>query len=49
MSVKKIQIAQLGKNLETSESCLVAYVYTEAPSTTVVLRKSGAEDKNHTD
>lgn len=46
MSVKRIQIGQLWKNLETSETYLVTRVYTEALSTIVVLRKSGAEDQN---
>ena len=46
MSVKKIQIGQLWKNLETSETYLVTRVYTEALSTIAVLRKSGAEDQS---
>lgn len=46
MSVKRIQIGQLWKNLETSETYLVTRVYTEALSTIVVLRKSGAEDQS---
>ena len=46
MSNRKIQIGQLWKKLETGETFLVTRVYTEALSTMVVLRKSGAEDQN---
>ena len=46
MSVKKIQIGQLWKKLDTGETFLVTRVYTEALSTIVVLRKSGAEEQN---
>lgn len=46
MTVRKIQIGQLWKNLESGETFLVTRVYTEALSTIVVLRKSGAEDQN---
>lgn len=46
MSARKIQIGQLWKKLETGETFLVTRVYTEALSTMVVLRKSGAEDQN---
>jgi len=46
MSVRKIQIGQLWKKLDTGETFLVTRVYTEALSTMVVLRKSGAEDQN---
>ena len=46
MSLKKIQIGQLWKKLETGETYLVTRVYTEALSTIVVLRKSGAEDES---
>ena len=46
MSVRKIQIGQLWKNLQTGDTFLVTRVYTEALSTIVVLRKSGAEDQN---
>jgi hypothetical protein len=46
MSVKKIQIGQLWKKLETGETFLVTRVYTEALSTMVILRKSGAEEQN---
>jgi hypothetical protein len=43
MSVKKIQIGQLWKKNDTGDIYLVTRVYTEALSTIVVLRKSGAE------
>jgi hypothetical protein len=46
MSVKRIQIGQLWKKLETGETYLVTRVYTEALSTMVVLRKSGAEEES---
>jgi hypothetical protein len=46
MSVKKIQIGQLWKKLETGETYLVTRVYTEALSTMVILRKSGQEDQS---
>jgi hypothetical protein len=46
MSVRKIQIGQLWKKLETGETYLVTRVYSEALSTMVVLRKSGAEEEN---
>jgi hypothetical protein len=46
MSLKKIQIGQLWKKLETGETYLVTRVYTEALSTIVVLRKSGAEEES---
>ena len=46
MSARKIQIGQLWKKLDTGETFLVTRVYTEALSTMVVLRKSGAEDQN---
>jgi hypothetical protein len=45
MSTRKIQIGQLWKNLESGDTFLVTRVYTEALSTMVVLRKSGAEDE----
>jgi len=45
MSVKKIQIGQLWKKNDTGEIYLVTRVYSEALSTMVVLRKSGAEDQ----
>ena len=43
MPVPKIQIGQLWKKEGTGETYLVTRVYTEALSTMVVLRKSGAE------
>jgi hypothetical protein len=46
MSVRKIQIGQLWKNLQTGDTFLVTRVYTEALSTFVVLRKSGAEEES---
>jgi len=46
MSARKIQIGQLWKKLETGDTFLVTRVYTEALSTIVILRKSGAEDEN---
>jgi hypothetical protein len=46
MSVKRIQIGQLWKKQETGDTFLVTRVYTEALTTMVVLRKSGAEDQN---
>lgn len=46
MSVRKIQIGQLWKKLDTGETFLVTRIYTEALSTIVVLRKSGAEDQS---
>lgn len=45
MSVKKIQIGQLWKKDDTGDIYLVTRVYSEALSTMVVLRKSGAEDQ----
>jgi len=46
MATKKIQIGQLWKKVDSGETFLVTRVYTEALSTMVVLRKSGAEDQN---
>jgi hypothetical protein len=46
MSVRKIQIGQLWKKNGTGDTYLVTRVYTEALSTIVVLRKSGAEEEN---
>ena len=46
MSAKRLQIGQLWKKDETGETFLVTRVYTEALTTMVVLRKSGAEDQN---
>jgi hypothetical protein len=45
MPVAKIQIGQLWKKDGTGDTYLVTRVYTEALSTMVVLRKSGAEDQ----
>jgi hypothetical protein len=45
MGVPKIQIGQLWKKEDTGETYLVTRVYTEALSTMVVLRKSGAEEQ----
>jgi hypothetical protein len=45
MPVSKIQIGQLWKKDGTGDTYLVTRVYTEALSTMVVLRKSGAEDQ----
>jgi hypothetical protein len=46
MAARKIQIGQLWKNLSTGHTFLVTRVYTEALSTIVVLRKSGAEEES---
>lgn len=46
MTARKIQIGQLWKKLDTGETFLVTRVYTEALSTIVILRKSGAEDEH---
>jgi len=46
MSVKKIQIGQLWKKQGSDDTYLVTRVYTEALTTMVVLRKSGAEDQS---
>jgi hypothetical protein len=43
MSVAKIQIGQLWKKDGTGDTYLVTRLYTEALSTMVTLRKSGAE------
>jgi hypothetical protein len=45
MSIKKIQIGQLWRKNDTGDVYLVTRVYSEALSTIVVLRKSGAEDE----
>jgi hypothetical protein len=44
MPVSKIQIGQLWKKDDTADTYLVTRVYSEALSTMVVLRKSGAEN-----
>ena len=46
MSERRIQIGQLWKKLDTGETFLVTRVYTEALSTMVILRKSGAEEQS---
>ncbi|MGB7438217.1 MAG: hypothetical protein WBR26_23300 [Candidatus Acidiferrum sp.] len=46
MSLRKVQIGQLWKNLQSGDTFLVTRVYTEALSTIAVLRKSGAEDES---
>ena len=46
MAERKIQIGQLWKKDGTGDTYLVTRVYTEALSTIVVLRKSGAEEQN---
>ncbi len=46
MGVRKIQIGQLWKKNETGDTYLVTRVYTEALSTIMELRKSGAEEQN---
>lgn len=43
MSVRKIQIGQLWKRNGTGDIYLVTRLYSEALSTMVILRKSGAE------
>ncbi|HEV1993449.1 MAG TPA: hypothetical protein VGR03_03880 [Candidatus Acidoferrum sp.] len=45
MSARKVQIGQLWKREATGETYLVTRVYSEALSTMVVLRKSGAEQE----
>jgi hypothetical protein len=45
MSVSKIQIGQLWKKEGTGDTYLVTRLYTEALSTMVILRKSGAEEE----
>lgn len=45
MGVSKIQIGQLWKKEESGDTYLVTRLYTEALSTMVILRKSGAEDQ----
>jgi hypothetical protein len=46
MSARNIRIGQLWKKDGTGETYLVTRVYTEALSTIVVLRKSGAEEES---
>ena len=45
MPVSKIQIGQLWKKNDTSDTYLVTRVYSEALTTLAVLRKSGAENE----
>ncbi len=45
MSVSKIQIGQLWKKDGTADIFLVTRVYSEALTTMVILRRSGAEDE----
>jgi hypothetical protein len=47
MSVSKIQIGQLWKKDGTGDIYLVTRIYSEALSTMVILRKSGAEGEAH--
>ena len=46
MGVSKIQIGQLWKKDGTRDIYLVTRLYTEALSTMVVMRKSGAEEES---
>jgi hypothetical protein len=46
MSVRKIQIGQLWKKMDSGDTYLVTRLYSEALSTMVVLRKSGSEEEN---
>ena len=43
MPVRKIQVGQVWKKEDTSETFLVTKVYNEALATFAVLRKTGAE------
>jgi hypothetical protein len=45
MGVSKIQVGQLWKKDDTKDIYLVTRLYSEALSTMVILRKSGAEDE----
>jgi hypothetical protein len=45
MSVSKIQIGQLWKKDATGDIYLVTRIYSEALTTMVILRKSGAEEE----
>jgi hypothetical protein len=45
MSVKKIQVGQVWKKVDTGETYLVTQLYSEALSTVAVLRKTGAESE----
>jgi hypothetical protein len=46
MSVSKIQVGQLWKKDGTEDVYLVTRLYSEALSTMVILRKSGAEEES---
>jgi hypothetical protein len=46
MSVSKIQIGQLWQKNDTKDIYLVTRLYSEALSTMVVMRKSGAEEQS---
>ncbi|HEY7616949.1 MAG TPA: hypothetical protein VH744_09110 [Terriglobales bacterium] len=43
MSVKRILLGQVWKNVETNETFLVTKIYNEALATYAVLRKTGSE------
>lgn len=43
MSVKRILLGQVWKNVETNETFLVTKIYNEALATFAVLRKTGSE------
>ena len=45
MGVKKIQVGQVWKKVDTGENYLVTKLYSEALSTVAVLRKTGAESE----
>jgi len=45
MGVKKIQVGQVWKKVDTGENYLVTQLYSEALSTVAVLRKTGAESE----
>ncbi len=47
MSATKIQVGQLWKQNGTGDIYLVTRLYSEALSTMVILRKSGAEEQAH--
>jgi hypothetical protein len=47
MGVAKIQIGQLWKKDGTGDIYLVTRIYSEALSTTAILRKSGSEGEAH--
>jgi hypothetical protein len=45
MGVKKIQVGQVWKKVDTGATYLVTQLYSEALSTVAVLRKTGAESE----